>query len=198
MNGSFAREEFGLSLALPSIEAMTARDFFAFTDTRPDEEKWELLDGIPVMNPSPSFLHQIVLKNLIGLFLNLERQGERSWAAVPGFGLRVTDTNVPVPDLLVRPDTLLKAQDCDDALVAIEILSPSTAHKDRRLKRTLYAHLPSLQHYIIVAQDDAVVLSYERRDGWAERKIGGLDARIEVPVLGITLPLADIYKGTGL
>ena len=187
-----------MSLSLPFLEAMTARDFFAFTDTRPDEEKWELLDGIPVMNATPSFLHQIVLKNLIALLFGLKRDRMRPWVAVPGFGLRITETNVPVPDILVRPNTPLAGPECDDAIVAIEILSPSTAHEDRRLKRTLYAHLPSLQHYVIVAQDDAIVLSYERREGFAERKIAGPGASLDIPALEITLPLADIYRGTGL
>ncbi len=185
-----------MSTALAFTDAMTARDFFAFTDTRPDEEKWELLDGIPEMNAAPSYLHQTILKNLILAFARLEGE-RRNWAAVPGFGLRITDKNVPVPDLLVRPDSLLAAQDCDDAIVAIEILSPSTAHKDRRVKRTLYANLPSLQQYIIVAQDKAAVVSYERVGGFAEKTIEGRDAVLELPALGIALPLAEIYRGTG-
>ena len=44
---------------------MRAEEFFAFTATRPDDEKWELIEGEPVLNASASFLHQIIASNLI-------------------------------------------------------------------------------------------------------------------------------------
>lgn len=187
-----------MEAALPFTDAMTASEFFAFTDTRPDEEKWELLDGIPVLNPTPSFLHQIILQNMIVLLSRAKREMAASWTSVPGFGLRVTDKNVPVPDLMVRPNTLLHAQDCKDALVAIEILSPSTAHRDRRWKRSAHANLASLQQYVIVAQDSVNALSYERRDNFMERRITGADGSLALPSLGVSLPLADIYLDPGL
>jgi hypothetical protein len=37
---------------------MNAEEFFAFTATRPDDEKWELIDGEPVLNASATRLHQ--------------------------------------------------------------------------------------------------------------------------------------------
>ena len=187
-----------MSAALAFTDAMTVRDFFAFTDTRPDGERWELLDGIPEMNAAPSLLHQTILGNLFVALRRSNADAQRFWVAVLGFGLRVTDRNVPVPDLLVRPNTALAGQECDDAIVAVEILSPSTAHKDRRVKRTLYANLPSLQQYVIVAQDEPSVLSYERHAGFAETKISGIDTKLAMPALGIKLSLADIYEGTRL
>ena len=32
---------------------MTIEEFFAFTDLRPDEEKWEVIDGEPILNATP-------------------------------------------------------------------------------------------------------------------------------------------------
>ena len=45
-------------MGIPRIDTgpMTIEEFYAFTDTRPDEEKWELIDGEPVLNASPSRL----------------------------------------------------------------------------------------------------------------------------------------------
>jgi hypothetical protein len=34
-------------------QQMTIEEFLAFTDTRPEEERWELIEGVPVLNPSP-------------------------------------------------------------------------------------------------------------------------------------------------
>ena len=46
---------------------MRVEEFYAFTDTRPDEEKWELIDGEPLLNPTPSYLHQKIVRNLLVL-----------------------------------------------------------------------------------------------------------------------------------
>ena len=50
---------------IPVIDTgpMTVEDFYAFTDMRPDEEKWELIDGEPILNASPSTLHQWIIEN---------------------------------------------------------------------------------------------------------------------------------------
>jgi hypothetical protein len=37
-----------------STDPMTMEEFYAFTDTRPDDEKWELIEGEPVLNTAPS------------------------------------------------------------------------------------------------------------------------------------------------
>ena len=46
----------GVAVGDPAIKTgpMTVEEFYAFTDTRPDEEKWELIDGEPILNASPS------------------------------------------------------------------------------------------------------------------------------------------------
>ena len=42
-------------MGIPRIDTgpMTVEEFYAFTDTRPDDEKWELIDGEPILNASP-------------------------------------------------------------------------------------------------------------------------------------------------
>jgi hypothetical protein len=56
-------------MGVPHLDSgpMRAEEFFAFTATRPDDEKWELIEGEPILNASASFLHQIVAGNLIFL-----------------------------------------------------------------------------------------------------------------------------------
>jgi Uma2 family endonuclease len=179
-------------------EPMTADEFFAFTATRPDEEKWELIDGEPIMNASASFLHQVILKNLVSCLTRLEEASDGTWISIPGMGVRVSETSVPVPDFLIRPNTLVKGSECDDMIVAFEILSPSTANRDLRLKRKAYAKLPSLYQYVIIAQDLVEVFSYDRASGFTERRLDAPDLKLHIPALQIALPLTDIYKNTEL
>ena len=48
-----------MGIPFRSPEPMTADEFFAFTATRPDGEKWELIEGMPIMRRVLGVLHQI-------------------------------------------------------------------------------------------------------------------------------------------
>jgi Uma2 family endonuclease len=82
--------------------------------------------------------------------------------------------------------------------MTFEILSPSTADRDIHWKRTAYTSLPSLTHYIVVAQDAVDVVVFARDAGFAERRCRSLSDTIELPALSIPLPLPEIYRDTGL
>lgn len=43
-------------MGIPTIKTgpMTVDEFYEFTDRRPDDEKWELIDGEPILNAAPS------------------------------------------------------------------------------------------------------------------------------------------------
>ena len=46
-------------------QQLTVEEFLAFTDTRPDGERWELIEGVAILNPSPTDYHQIVVANIV-------------------------------------------------------------------------------------------------------------------------------------
>ncbi len=191
-------------MGVPTINTgpMTVEEFYAFTDTRPDNEKWELIDGEPILNASPSRLHQRIVKNLTFALAALERQSSVSWEILPGFGVRVSDRDRPEPDVVILPreggsaDPL--GRDRSDPIVAFEILSPSTADRDLRWKRTAYANLPSLTHYVVIAQDAVEIVVFARQAGFAERRLHSLGDALDIPSLGVSLPLSEIYRDTGL
>ncbi len=191
-------------MGVPTINTgpMTVEEFYAFTDTRPDNEKWELIDGEPILNASPSRLHQRIVKNLTFALAALERQSSVSWEILPGFGVRVSDRDRPEPDVVILPreggsaDPL--GRDRSDPIVAFEILSPSTADRDLRWKRTAYANLPSLTHYVVIAQDAMEIVVFARQAGFAERRLYSLGDALDIPSLGVSLPLSEIYRDTGL
>jgi Uma2 family endonuclease len=191
-------------VGVPTIKTgpMTVEEYFAFTDTRPDNEKWELIDGEPILNASPSNLHQIILGNLAYLLGTIRSQRQQSWEASPGIGVRVSDISLPEPDLFIVPAGAARrnpyVRETAEVFVTIEIPSPSTADRDLRWKRAAYANLPSLTHYVVVAQDAVDVVVFAREKGFAERHFRALSDTIELPALGISLPLSEIYRDTGL
>ena len=191
-------------MGIPTIKTgpMTVDEFYEFTDRRPDEEKWELIDGEPILNAAPSPLHQWIVKNLLVALTLLERAPAATWAVLPELGVRVSETNRPEPDVVIVPRTGvsldLQTRDLRDPLVAFEVLSPSTKDRDLRWKRAAYTSLASLTHYVVIAQDAVEVVVFARENGFSEQRLRSLNDSVDVPALGISLLLAEIYRGTGL
>jgi Uma2 family endonuclease len=180
---------------------MTIDEFYAFTDTRPDDEKWELIEGEPVLNASPSPLHQWIAMNVVVALKSLEREIKAPWVAMLPLGVRVSEKDRPEPDVLVYPSERRGPdvrRDRDDVIVVFEVLSPSTEKRDLGWKRKAYPSLPSLTHYIAISQDAAYVMVFARDHSFEGQRFGSLDATIDLRSLGISLPLAEIYRDTGL
>ena len=66
-------------MGVPTIKTgpMTVEEYFAFTETRPDNEKWELIDGEPILNASPSGLHQRIY-GILRFFWELSSAAKRN------------------------------------------------------------------------------------------------------------------------
>ena len=84
----------------------------------------------------------------------------------------------------------------DSPSLLIEVVSVSTHGKDLHDKRPHYTKIPSLLYYLLVSQTDYRVEVFERNvDFWKYQIIEGGDAIVNLPLLDMTLPLAEIYEG---
>ena len=45
-------------------EKLTIRQFLAFYETRPDEERWQLVDGVAILMTPPFPTHQRIASNI--------------------------------------------------------------------------------------------------------------------------------------
>jgi Uma2 family endonuclease len=86
-------------------------------------------------------------------------------------------------------DTLL------NPTLIVEVLSPSTEDYDRGRKFGHYRSIPSLQVYLLVRQDRAHVelFTRQRDDRWVLWETDDLGATVDLPAIGATLALADVY-----
>ncbi|HMA36331.1 MAG TPA: Uma2 family endonuclease [Chloroflexia bacterium] len=90
-------------------------------------------------------------------------------------------------------DTLL------NPTLIVEVLSPSTEAYDRGAKFGYYRALPSLQEYLLVAQDKVLVEHFVRAgDGWLLTATTDLGAVVSLPAIGCAVPLAEIYHQVGV
>ncbi|MCE7872235.1 Uma2 family endonuclease [bacterium CPR1] len=104
------------------------------------------------------------------------------------------------PDLVVvcgpprlmadRPDTLT------DARVIVEVLSPSTESYDRSEKFRMYRALPSLEEYVLVAQDAVRVERHHRQASgdWLWTELTQREDRLELLSLALAVGVNEIYE----
>ena len=120
----------------------------------PDDERYELLDGeLLVMEPAPLTAHQYVLGNLhlaMRIFSDERNLGE---VYISPTDVVLSDTDVVQPDLLfvsyerAHIVTRENIQGAPDLIV--EVLSPSTAERDRTLKLDLYARHGVKEYWLV-------------------------------------------------
>ena len=125
-----------------------------------DGRRYELIDGELVVTPAPGSRHQAAVTILCGrIFHALEQvPGTAARLLVSPADLQLGQEEILQPDLFIyRLGHPVKDwRDITSLLVAIEVLSPSTARYDRGLKRLRYqrARVPE---YWIVDLDGRVV-----------------------------------------
>ena len=179
---------------------MTIEEFLAFTDTRPQEERWELIEGVPVLSPSPTDYHQIVASNITTFLMNAKADSGASWFPMIGTGTKVPASahSLPEPDVMVKEHAPTGTRASDDALVLFEVLSPSNTKTDQAWRRQVYASVPNCQHYVTVSLKTVEVATYDRSDRWKGRSLTLLAESLALPALGLSVPVADIYRWTPL
>ena len=163
--------------------------------------KSEFFDGEMFAMAGGTALHSLIGTNVSGEFRNLLR-GKKCVPYNADLRIQVQPTGLfTYPDLSVICGPLEFALGSDDTVtnptVLVEVLSPSTEAYDRGQKFLHYRQLPSLREYLLVSQHEPLLELFSRQDEnlWALRQAVGLDAQLEIPTLGITLALAEIYAG---
>lgn len=105
-----------------------------------------------------------------------------------------TPGRVRYPDATVACYTAEEDTDIIAPTAVFEVISPSTALTDRRVKPLEYAAVPGIMVYVILEADrpDATVM--RRSAAWEPETFEGMDAVVPLPEIGIELPLAAIYR----
>jgi Uma2 family endonuclease len=189
--------------AIPKLapgEGLTIEEFLAFTASRPQEERWELIEGVPVLNPSPIGIHQMVAANIVSFLLVKKREVNAFWTPLLGIGtvVPVAPSSLPQPDVYVLEGAVPDSHVTKDALVIFEVLSRSNNRADQEWRRKVYASVPNCQHYVTVSLNQPEVAAFDRDSGWERRTLTELESSLSLPALGLALPLAEIYRYTPL
>lgn len=132
----------------------TEAEFYAARDAAPPGERWELVDGEVLVTPSPHWMHQrIVLRLAVLLDAYVRAHGLGELFASP-LDVKLAPELVLQPDVLVVPagEVRRRSDVVRHLLLAVEVLSPRSAHHDRVTKRPHYQRHGVAEYWIV---DDA-------------------------------------------
>ncbi len=137
------------------------------------EGRWELIHGVAhAMSPTPNIMHQAISQNIASQLARALENCQECHALLP-VDWKIDEETTVQPDNLVVCGELEPAAYLSKAPTLIfEILSKSTAKKDRITKFNLYEQ-ESVRYYIIVDPTERLAKVYHLQDG---RYIKLLDA----------------------
>lgn len=163
------------------------------------EFKHEFVDGAPVAMAGASVGHNFIQTNLIAAATpRLRGSGCRPFSS--DLLVRTGNDRGRYPDMTIDCG-LWRGEDrvAPDPRVVFEILSAQTQRHDRTIKLADYNATPSIAHYVLVEQSVSLVHVYSRGPhgdfNLRPQEIRGLDGVVELPAVGITLTMAEIYDG---
>jgi len=188
---SARRRRYDVGMPMPQI---TWDDVQLLPD---DGNRYEAIEGALYMTPAPSVRHQTIsfrLERELARLLVDSGQGQLLHAPI---GVRFPATQEGVqPDILfvsnerrgiVAPDELKGAPD-----LVVEILSPSTAARDRDLKRRLYQRQGVAEYWIVDPEAAAVDVWRFGDEPRSERFVDSVPVRLGTTRLG-TIDLAGVF-----
>ncbi len=146
-----------MSLALKYLPKYTYQDYECW------EGDWELIEGIPyAMSPAPNLRHQVIggeiysaIKSSLSNCSKCKVIYEVDW--------KINKETVVKPDLLITCKKIAGNHISSAPKLIVEILSPSTAIKDRNLKYELYES-QGVKYYLIVDPTSERIEIYELKN----------------------------------
>ena len=131
-----------------------------------DGKRYEVLDGELFVTPAPSTPHQRALRllyDLLAPYVERHAIGELFWSPAD---IEFSPRRLVQPDLFVvtLPDgkPLRAWRELNGLVLAVEALSPTTAHADRHRKRRIYTE-EAVDEYWIVDWQARTVAVYRRQ-----------------------------------
>lgn len=180
---------------------ITMEHFLALTHDRPDKEKWELIDGVPIMMAPPSLVHQRISSNIRDMLNAGLAIAKPQWRADMEIGVLLPDDDrySPEPDVtVIDTDVELGQIYATRFYFVAEVLSVNDKKWMLDLKTGYYRSHPNCVGVLFVRQDCLEADLHVREEDWTIRKLSSVLDRIDIPAIGDIGRLQDLYRHTPL
>ncbi len=184
------------------LPAYTFEDYLAAeraAEADPEGIKHEYLAGEVFAMAGASIAHNIITANVARLLGN-QLADKPCLVVSADLKVRVKQADACMyPDVMVLCDPPVVHDERKDVVTnptaIVEVLSLSTEGYDRGTKFECYRSLPTLRHFLLIAQARVSIDCYSRdADGrWVLESANGPDAQVELADIGCVLPAAEVY-----
>lgn len=164
-------------------------------------ERHELIDGVLLVNPAPTWRHQTVSSNLIRALDNHVRRARLGWVR-DNTGVHIGERTYVIPDLVYisrERQNIIRAANIEAAPdLVCEILSPSSRRSDLLTKRSLYARIGVREYWIIDPEAESLTVLALESDSYVEivpEKAGEVVSRVLPP---LRISLSDVFEDIDL
>jgi Uma2 family endonuclease len=159
-------------------------------------ERFEFDGFQPVAMTGGTNEHSLIQTNVI---VALRQRAQGGPCRVHAGHLKVeTAAGYRYPDAFVTCTPVPRGATVVEPVVVFEVISPSTAATDRIVKVREYGATPAIRRYVILEPDARAATIFSHDQGvWSGVVIDG-EADLDLPELGITVPLAELYQDVAL
>src|SRR5437868_9631917 len=168
LNNCLAKETCKMNLNAPEQPlsgTMDVDEFMAFLETRPDGERWDLIEGVAVMMAPPSYAHQRIAYNLCSLLNSAFTTQRLDLFAYFDAGVRNPGVRnfQPQPDVVVKPGIAGYDLYAEDFQLVAEVLSPTNTRTEIDLKLRRYREAPANLYAVVIEPRELLVEIYAKR-----------------------------------
>lgn len=183
--------------ATSSVEfPLPARPFsYADLELMPDDgRRYEIIDGILIVSPSPVTVHQRVSSNVLGILRAAAPPPFEVFGAP--FDVVRADDAVLEPDLLVAAESDLTRKNLPKApALAVVILSPSTRRVDLTLKLARLEEARCDAYWVVDPDTPSVRIWELAGDCYGEPRVLTRDGVVEVErPFAVTFAVTELIK----
>ena len=186
--------------ARPLSGSMDFEEFEAFLKTRPDEERWHLVEGIAVMMAPPTLAHQRIAGNFCELLNRSFAAKHPDLYAYHEIAVRVPGVLnfQPEPDVVVAPGISGHQLYPERFYLVAEVLSPSNTRAEIDLKLRRYRESPDNLYTLVIDPHEFFIEIYAKLRNWQAVTLTLPDSLIELPEFSLSCRVGDLYRGTPL
>ena len=172
------------------LDNYTYEDYLQIDKTTPNEERYELIFGHIYMMSGASRVHQDVVGNIFFLFKTLQKEKNCS-AVIAPYDVKLKCDGITN---VLQPDVMLFCENEEILCIVCEVLSPSTAHKDKSVKKEIYECF-GIKNYLIIdpinRYVDRFILSGKKL---VYDKCYGVDDEILLDCLDENISIKDFFE----
>lgn len=185
-------------MALPETDFITEKEYLALD--LDSDMRYEYRDGRIFAMAGASREHNVITSNV---HISLGTQLANKPCEIYQSDMRVktkADAGYRYPDIVVvcADPVFLDTNPVSltNPTLIIEVLSDSTADKDRDEKFREYRHMASVQEYLIISQDSPRIERYFKQDNfnWLYTELSGLEQKLALKSISCVLEFNVVFR----